>query len=78
VYPEGSMGWAAVIWDPTLSAALDNMQNMPETRWTVEALARASGLSRATFARRFNDAVGQAPMAYLTWWRMGVAKQLLC
>jgi AraC-like DNA-binding protein len=73
-----SMGWTAVLRDPALSAALDNMQNMPETRWTVEALARASGLSRATFARRFTDAVGQAPMAYLTWWRMGVAKQLLC
>jgi AraC-like DNA-binding protein len=72
-----NMGWAAVIRDPALSAALDNMQNKPGNRWTVGALARASGLSRATFARRFTDAVGQAPMAYLTWWRMGVAKQLL-
>jgi AraC-like DNA-binding protein len=71
------VGWAAVIRDPALSTALDNMQNKPEIGWTVGALARSSGLSRATFARRFTDTVGQPPMAYLTWWRIGLAKQLL-
>ncbi|GAB7068422.1 AraC family transcriptional regulator [Mycolicibacterium hodleri] len=71
------MGWAAAIRDPALSTALHNMQNTPEIDWTVSTLARASGLSRATFARRFTAAVGQPPMAYLTWWRMNLAKQHL-
>ena len=72
-----STGWAAAIRDPALSVALHNMQNEPHVDWTISTLARAAGLSRATFARRFSDAVGQPPIAYLTWWRMSLAKQLL-
>jgi AraC-like DNA-binding protein len=68
------MGWASAIRDPALSTALHNMQNRPEIDWTVSTLARASGLSRATFARRFTAAVGRPPMEYLTWWRMSLAK----
>lgn len=70
-------GWAAVVRDHALSTALLNMQNHPEIAWTIESLARASGMSRATFARRFNDMVGRPPLTYLTWWRMNLAQQLL-
>jgi AraC-like DNA-binding protein len=34
-------------------------------------------LSRATLARRFTRAVGEAPLAYLTQWRMHLAAQQL-
>ena len=34
-------------------------------------------VSRATFARRFSDLVGEPPMAYLTCWRLCLAADLL-
>jgi transcriptional regulator GlxA family with amidase domain len=60
-----------------MAKALSNMQHRPEIGWTVESLAHASGLSRATFARRFTDLIGQPPLHYLTRRRMDLAKQLL-
>ena len=60
-----------------MAKALSNIQNRPEVRWTVESLARASHLSRATFARRFMSLIGQPPLSYLTRWRMDLAQQLL-
>jgi AraC-like DNA-binding protein len=41
--------------------------------WTVPELAAASGLSRAAFARSFQQALDQPPMQYLTDWRMTIA-----
>jgi AraC-like DNA-binding protein len=45
--------------------------------WTVPELAALSGLSRAAFARIFQLALGQAPMQYLTEWRMTLARDHL-
>src|ERR1700738_1680995 len=45
--------------------------------WTVPELAAGSGLSRAAFARIFHLALGQAPMQYLTEWRMTLARDHL-
>lgn len=45
--------------------------------WTVSELAGLSGLSRASFARSFHRSLGQAPMQYLTDWRMTLARDLL-
>jgi AraC-like DNA-binding protein len=41
------------------------------------SLARAVGAPRTTFNRRFVKLTGQAPMAYVTSWRMSVASRLL-
>src|ERR1700721_1408212 len=43
----------------------------------VAELAAVSGLSRAAFARSFQQALGQAPMQYLTGWRMTLARDYL-
>ena len=45
--------------------------------WTVGDLARLCNMSRATFARVFRQVLGQAPMQYLTDWRMTLARDLL-
>jgi AraC-like DNA-binding protein len=45
--------------------------------WTVPELAAISGLSRAAFARVFQEALGQAPIQYLTEWRMTIARDHL-
>jgi AraC-like DNA-binding protein len=46
--------------------------------WTVASLAQATNVSRAALARRFNELVGQPPMAFLTGWRLDLAADLLC
>jgi AraC-like DNA-binding protein len=43
----------------------------------VPELASLSGLSRAAFARNFERSLGQAPMQYLTDWRMTLARDYL-
>ena len=40
-------------------------------------LARATGASRAALARRFNELVGEPPMAFLTGCRIALAADLL-
>ncbi len=53
------------------------MEAEPGRGWTVAALARGAGLSRAAFARRFTERVGEAPMAWLTDLRLALAADLL-
>ncbi|MGW4114289.1 AraC family transcriptional regulator [Actinosynnema sp. NPDC004786] len=74
---EHTTGWAAALTDPVVGTALHHMHRDPAHPWTVAALAAASGLSRAPFAKRFTALVGQPPIAYLTWWRMTTAARLL-
>jgi AraC-like DNA-binding protein len=69
--------WSVALTDPVVGDALRHMHNSPETPWSVAQLAVMVGLSRAAFAKRFKDLVGEAPLAYLTWWRMTLAAQLL-
>jgi AraC-like DNA-binding protein len=45
--------------------------------WTVAKLAANAGVSRAALARRFTPTVGEAPMTYLTGWRLALAADLL-
>jgi AraC-like DNA-binding protein len=53
------------------------MQHHPEHPWTVAGLADRAGVSRAAFARRFTELVGEPPMAFLIGWRMALAADLL-
>jgi AraC-like DNA-binding protein len=43
----------------------------------VAELADETGASRAALARRFNELVGEPPMAFLTSWRIALAADLL-
>ena len=69
--------WFHASNDPRLDAALRAMHGDPAHLWTVPELASFSGLSRAAFARAFQHALGQAPMQYLTEWRMTIARDHL-
>jgi AraC-like DNA-binding protein len=70
-------GWLPAMQDTYLAKAFALMHAQPHAQWTVGALASAVGLSRAAFARRFTERVGQAPLNYLTAWRMSIASRLL-
>jgi AraC-like DNA-binding protein len=69
--------WFRAASDPRLSPALEAMHASPAKPWTVDDLARLCNMSRATFARVFQQALGQAPMQYLADWRMTLARDLL-
>ncbi|BCJ68381.1 AraC family transcriptional regulator [Polymorphospora rubra] len=69
--------WYRALSDPVVGAALRALHDDPARPWTVAALAREARVSRATFARRFTDLLGEPPMAYLTGWRLNLAADLL-
>lgn len=73
----GGFSWLAVLRNKPLSRALARMHAAPGAPWTVETLARAAEMSRATFARRFTLNMGEAPLGYLTRWRMVLAAKML-
>lgn len=76
--PDGPVqGWIAALADPQIGAALALMHADPARRWSVAALAREVGMSRSAFAARFQGRVGQPPLAYLTQWRLALARKLL-
>jgi AraC-like DNA-binding protein len=69
--------WYRAMGDPVVGTALRLVHDEPAEPWTVAGLADAVGVSRATLARRFTEAVGEPPMAYLTSWRLSLAADLL-
>src|SRR5437660_11924657 len=69
----GGVGWLVALADKQMGAAINAMHDDPAHRWTLEELAKRAGVSRSTFAQRFKETVGAAPMEYLTRWRMLLA-----
>jgi AraC-like DNA-binding protein len=74
---DGAPSWLTALRDPTIGQVLALLHGRPAESWTLETLAREVHLSRATLARRFTDAVGEPPLAYLSRWRMHLAAQRL-
>jgi AraC family transcriptional regulator, alkane utilization regulator len=75
--PPSAKGWLAALNDPIVGRALQLVHNDPAHRWTVDALAREVGASRTVLAERFNAVLGQAPIAYVTSWRIQLAADRL-
>lgn len=69
--------WYRAMGDPVVGPALRLLQNSPAHPWTVASLAAKCGVSRAGFARRFTELVGEPPMAHLTGWRLALAADRL-
>jgi AraC-like DNA-binding protein len=69
--------WWRAEHDPVVGPALKLLYNNPTHPWTVATLAAAVGCSRAVFARRFTEHVGEPPIAFLTGWRLALAADLL-
>jgi len=70
-------GWLAALADRKIGPALRAMHRALDRAWTVDELASTAGMSRSAFAQRFKERVGEAPLAYLTRWRMFRAGCLL-
>ena len=70
-------GLLKALSDPYVGPVLTAMHQQPQQPWSVASLAAKIHLSRAAFARRFVEAVGISPLAYLTRLRMQLAKTAL-
>jgi AraC family transcriptional activator of mtrCDE len=70
-------GLFAVLADRRLGNALHRMLESPERAWTVQDLAAACHMSRATFARLFARLCGMPPADMLTRLRMARAARAL-
>jgi AraC-like DNA-binding protein len=75
--PEGQTGWLAGLRDRAVGSALNLLHGRPAHDWTLDELARESGLSRSSFVDRFTALIGQPPMQYLASWRMQLAANRL-
>lgn len=75
--PEADQGWLAALRDPRIGRALALIHKEPGASWSLDGLARAVCMSRSAFAARFTAMVGSAPMAYITQWRLNVARARL-
>jgi AraC-like DNA-binding protein len=74
---ENAPTWWQAEHDPVVGPALKLIYNNPAHPWTVANLAAAVGSSRAVFASRFTEQVGEPPIAFLTSWRLALAADLL-
>ncbi len=69
--------WLRAATDPRVAPALRLMHGEPGRAWRLEQLARAAAMSRTSFATHFKAVAGEAPLAYLTRWRMRLAEHSL-
>ncbi|MFT5686315.1 MAG: AraC-like DNA-binding protein [Myxococcota bacterium] len=67
-------GWLSALADPQIGCALTRFHTAAAQRWTAETLARQAGMSRSAFFSRFTSLVGEPPSAYITRWRMCLAR----
>jgi AraC family transcriptional regulator, alkane utilization regulator len=75
--PQADRGWLAGLSDPTVGRALACMHREPERPWSLRELAKRAATSRSVLDDRFRQLLGQAPMTYLTAWRLQLAARRL-
>lgn len=63
--------------DKRITRALKAIHSEPRHHWTLESLASTAGMSRTSFATTFTRYLSLSPLAYLTQWRMELARQKL-
>lgn len=75
--PGEQTNWLNALSDKRVGAAMRALHDDPARAWTVDTLASVAGMSRSAFSARFKDRIGEAPLEYLTRWRMFRAGVLL-
>jgi len=63
--------------DPAIAGALRSVHEDPRAPWTIESLSGRAKMSRTAFTRRFTEAVGMSPMAYVRDLRLSAAARVL-
>lgn len=76
VEPDGP-GWLAGLREPAVGRALEKLHAEPARDWSLDELARETGVSRSVLAERFQRSTGETPIRYLSKWRMQLAARHL-
>ena len=74
---DSTPGMLSLLADPRLSASVQGMLSAPQRAWTIAELGELAAMSRATYARHFNERAGMTVMDFLTQIRMTIACDLL-
>ncbi|WP_194274087.1 AraC family transcriptional regulator [Variovorax paradoxus] len=69
--------WLTASLDPRIANVLSAIHAAPARPWQVADLAEIAGMSRSSFAARFESLLTQPPGAYLTAWRLDKATERL-
>lgn len=69
--------WSHAIQDNEIRKAVELMHSDVSKSWTLDSLAKQVGLSRAGFALRFKNRMGDTPLHYLMTLRIQHAIELL-
>lgn len=75
--PAATTGWLGALGDPLIGHSIAMVHREPSRSWTVAEMAAGVAMSRSSFAARFAELVGEAPMQYVSRWRMHLAVDLL-
>ena len=75
--PGVNAGWIGALSDSSIGAPLRAIHTDPAADWSVGVLAGLAGQSRAVFAKRFRDIVGEPPLTYVARLRMAEAARCL-
>jgi len=70
-------GFLAALVEPTMATALSLLHSDITRPWKLADLASLCGTSKTVLVEKFNSTLGQAPIQYLTDWRMHKARSLL-
>jgi len=74
--PASAKGWFAALNDPIVGPrACNSCTAIPPAAGRSTDLAREAGSSRTVLAERFSAVMGQAPIEYVTSWRMQIAAE---
>lgn len=69
--------WLFALADPKLSKALEALHSQFDKKWSLDALAKVSGMSRSSFALNFKKKLGTTPINYQTCLKIHHACYLL-
>ncbi len=75
--PADQTGWLAGARDAEVGKTLALMHRDPAHPWTIASLAKEAGVSRSSLVERFRRYLNEAPIAYLTRWRLQLGAQML-
>lgn len=74
---EEQIGWLAGARDPIVGKSLALLHSRASHPWTNADLAEEVGISRSALVERFTRYLAEAPMTYLTRWRLQLAARAL-
>ena len=71
------VGLFAALADAQLGVLVRALCSEPERDWSLASMAATVNMSRSAFAARFQESLQQPPIAFLTEWRMRLARDYL-